>query len=65
MFAKILNWPGLGRLRNLPLNPPVDRYEREHLGALIDFFVKYLACFQHVGHYLTGPHQYRRSCGLD
>ena len=63
IVARVLNRLGLGRLRNLELKPPVQRYEREHPGAQIHIDIKKLAHFRKVGHCITGYRQQGRSAG--
>ena len=55
---------GLGRMRNLELKPPVQRYEWEHKGDLIHIDIKSLARFREVGHRITGDRQQGRSYGV-
>jgi transposase InsO family protein len=62
--ARLLNRLGLGRLRNLDPKPPEQRYERDHLGALIHIDVKKLARFRKLGHRITGNRQQGRSAGV-
>jgi hypothetical protein len=47
--ARVLDRLGLGRLRNLEPNPPVQRYERETPGDLIHIDVKNLAVSAGLG----------------
>jgi len=54
----------LGRLRNLDLKPPVQRYEWERPGDLIHIDIKPLGRFRKVGHRITGNRQQGRSYGV-
>jgi len=62
--ARTLNRLGLGRLRNLDPNPPVQRYEWERPGDLIHIDIKTLARYRKVGHCITGDRQQGRSTGV-
>ena len=62
--ARVLNRLGLGRLRNLEPKPPVQHYERETPGDLINIDVKKLARFRRVGHRITGNRHQGRSAGV-
>ena len=62
--ARVLSRLGLGRLRNLDPKPPVQRYEWERPGDLINIDVKSLARFQKVGHRITGDRHLGRSYGV-
>jgi len=54
--AGALSRLGLGRLRNLEPKSPVQRYEWERPGDLIDIDIdiKSMALFRKVGHRITG-----------
>jgi len=45
---------GLGRLSAIEPKAPVRRYQRERPGELIHLDIKKLACFEGVGHRITG-----------
>lgn len=59
--ARTLSRLGLGRLRNLEPQPPVQRYQWEQSGDLIHIDIKSLARFRKVGHRITGNRQQGRS----
>jgi hypothetical protein len=62
--ARTLSRLGLGRLRNLEPNPPVQRYKWERPADLIHTDVKTLARFRKVGNRITGNRQQGRSTGV-
>lgn len=62
--ARALNRLGLGRLRNLEPKPPVQRYEWERPGDLLQIEIKTLAHFRKVRHRITADRQKGRSCGV-
>jgi hypothetical protein len=55
-----MNALGLGRLRNLDPKSPVQRYQWQQPGDMIHVDTKQLACFQRVGHRITGDR--RQGC---
>ncbi len=55
-----MNALGLGRLRNLDRKSPVQRYQWQQPGDMIHVDTKQLACFQRVGHRITGDR--RQDC---
>jgi len=52
--GRAMNALGLGRLRNLEPKQPVQRYQWQKPGDMIHVDTKQLACFQRVGHRITG-----------
>jgi hypothetical protein len=55
--ARILSSLGLGRLLKLEPKPPVQRYEWERPGDLLNIDVKTLARFRKPGHRISGDRQ--------
>jgi len=45
---------GMGKLKQLEPQPPVQRYQRQHAGELLHLDIKKLARFERVGHRITG-----------
>jgi len=62
--ARALRRPGLGGLRNLERQPPVQRYEWDRPGDLIRIDIKSLAQFRKVGYRITGYRQQGCSYGV-
>jgi hypothetical protein len=58
--GRAMNALGLGRLRNLDPKSPVQRYQWQKPGDMIHVDTKQLACFQRVGHRITGDR--RQGC---
>jgi hypothetical protein len=55
--------PGLTRLRNLDSKPPVQRYQWEQPGDMIDVDTKQLSRFERVAHRITGDRRHGCSRG--
>jgi transposase InsO family protein len=57
---------GLGRLKSLDEPAPVRRYQRQRPGELLHLDIKKLACFERVGHRITGDrHGSSEGAGYD
>ena len=61
--GRAMNALGLGRLRNLEPKSPVQRYQWQKPGDMIHVDTKQLACFQRVGHRITGDRRHGSSRG--
>ncbi|MEY4354438.1 MAG: hypothetical protein RLZZ609_2679 [Cyanobacteriota bacterium] len=61
--GRAMNALGLGRLGNLEPKQPVQRYQWQQPGDMIHVDTKQLACFQRVGHRITGDRRHGCSRG--